>query len=275
MAIPGSAAARRNLPGFSTSSIPASDDGVTGAVNLGFTINVFGNSYSSLYISNNGNVTFGGPIAGPVSAFTSFGLAFVGLRMFAPYFADVDTRNAGSAIVRYGTDTVNGRAAFGVEWPGVGYYNQQANKLNTFELVIIERSDVAAGAFDLEFNYDAIQWETGGASGGTNGLGGFSARAGYTNGVVGAGTVTLELPGSAINGALINGGANALVTNSLNSTVAGRYVWGFNGPNPGPPLPPPVVPVAAVGTPALTPPVLVLSGMMLIGLVSYLKMRTV
>jgi hypothetical protein len=131
---------------------------------------------------------------------------------------------------------------------------------------------VAAGAFDLEFNYDSVQWETGGASGGTNGLGGFSARAGYTNGITGAGGTTLELPGSAVDGALLDGGPNALVTNSLNNSVAGRYLWAVRGGTPGaPPTTPPVV--NPVGTPATTTPVLIFSGVMLIGIVSYMKAR--
>jgi len=116
-------------------------------------------------------------------------------------------------------------------------------------------------------------WETGGASGGVNGLGGFSARAGYTNGIVGSGNVTLELTGSAVNGALLNGGANALVTNSLNNPVAGRYLFAVRGGTPGPPAAPPVTP--ATGAPATTTPVLIFSGVMLIGIVSYMKARAV
>ena len=272
LAAPGFSAARRNLPGFSATSLGATDDGIAGPVSIGFTINVFGTNYSTLYISNNGNVTFGAPIGAPFSAFTPFGIANVGVKMLAPYFADVDTRGVGSGVVTYGTDTVNGRPAFGVEWPNVGYYNQKVDKLNSFELVIIDRSDVAAGAFDFEFNYDSMQWETGGASGGVNGLGGFSARAGYTNGVSGGSGVTFELPGSAVNGALINGGSNALVTNNLNTSVVGRYLFAVRGGNPGPPPAPPVTP--AVGAPATTTPVLILSGMMLIGIVSFLKLRS-
>jgi hypothetical protein len=57
---------------------------------------------------------------------------------------------------------------------------------------------------------------------------------GFSNGS----TTSFELPGSAVNGALINGGANALITHSLNSDVAGRYIFSFrNGvvgvPEPG------------------------------------------
>jgi hypothetical protein len=80
---------------------------------------------------------------------------------------------------------------------------------------------VAAKDFDIYFNYDSIQWETGGASGGSGGLGGSSARAGFTNG---AGDF-YELLGSGVNGAFLNGGANALNSNSLNRPEAGRYLF--------------------------------------------------
>jgi hypothetical protein len=268
-ATPGFSAARRNLPGFSTNVLGANDDGSTGQVNIGFTINLFGTSYSKLYVNNNGNVTFDSPL----STFTPFGLAGVATKIIAPFFADVDTRGAGSGLVTYGNDTVGGRNAFGVEWPAVGYFSGRTDKLNTFELVIIDRSDIAPGAFDFEFNYDLIQWETGEASSGVNGLGGNSARVGYSNGLAGTDNVSFELTGSAVNGALLNGGSKALVTNDLNSTTLGRYAFNSRGGNisggGGTP------PAAPVSTPATTMPVLMLSGVMLIGIVSYLKMRTV
>jgi hypothetical protein len=265
-ATPGFSAARRNLPGFSTNTLPANDDESTGQVNIGFTINLFGTSYSKLYVNNNGNVTFDASL----STFTPFGLAGVATKIIAPFFADVDTRGSGSGLVMYGNDTVNGRNAFGVEWPAVGYFSGRTDKKNTFELVIIDRSDIAAGAFDFEFNYDQIQWETGEASGGTNGLGGSSARVGYSNGLAGTSNVSFELTGSAVNGAFLNSGPNALVGNSLNSTTLGRYAFNSRGGtiNSG------GGGQAPVATPATTMPVLILSGIMLIGIVSYLKART-
>ena len=54
---------------------------------------------------------------------------------------------------------------------------------------------------------------------------------------------SFELGGSALNGALLDTGANALVSGSLNSNVAGRYV--FNVRN-GQVLPP--EPVSAPGS---------------------------
>jgi hypothetical protein len=259
--LPAYSAARRNLPGFSTNTLPANDDDSTGQVPIGFTINLFGTSYSSLYVNNNGNVTFDNAL----SEFTPFSLTSTATKIIAPFFGDVDTRGAGSGLVTYGNATVNGHNAFGVEWPNVGYYNSQTNKKNTFELVLIDRSDLGVGNFDVEFNYDQIQWETGGASGGSNGLGGSSARAGYSNGISGAGNASFELTGSAINGAFLDGGPNALVTHDLNDPTLGRYVFSVrNGAVSGTPT----TPVStANGAPALTMPMVLFTGVLLIALV--------
>jgi hypothetical protein len=139
--------------------------------------------------------------------------------MLAPFFADVDTR-AGN-IVTYGANTFGGRNVFGVNWIDVGYFSYHVDKLNSFQLIITDRSDIAAGDFDFEFNYDKIQWETGDASYGSGGLGGTSASAGWTNG---AGT-SYQFPGSLVNGALLDGGSNALIAGSLNSNINGQYIF--------------------------------------------------
>jgi hypothetical protein len=70
----------------------------------------------------------------------------------------------------------------GVNWIGFGYFPQAVDKLNSFQLIITDRSDIGVSDFDFEFNYHQIQWETGDASGGSDGLGGSSARAGWSNG---------------------------------------------------------------------------------------------
>ena len=206
--------------GFDANTLSANDDGSTGAQLLGFDANFFGVTFDSAYVNNNGNVTF----TGSLSSFTPFDLTSTATPIIAPFFADVDTRGAGSAAVTYGTGTVGGLAAFGVNWVDVGYYSQNDTKLNAFQLVLIDRSDIAAGDFDIEFNYDQIEWETGEASGGTDGLGGSSARAGFSNGT-GAADSFFELPGSAVNGAFLDDGSNALVSGRINSAVDGRYVF--------------------------------------------------
>ncbi|MBF2058416.1 MAG: VPLPA-CTERM sorting domain-containing protein [Cyanobacterium sp. T60_A2020_053] len=204
--------------GFDGNTLAANDDDSTGLVSLGFDVNFFGLTFDELYVNNNGNVTFDSPL----SLFTPFDLTSTAQQIIAPFFADVDTRN--SDPVTYSNGTVDGRNAFGVNWIDVGYFYQRNDPLNSFQLVLIDRSDIAVGDFDIEFNYDQILWETGEASEGTDGLGGFSARAGFSNGTGDSGTF-FELQGSAINGAFLNGGSNALISNSLDSDVDGRYIF--------------------------------------------------
>jgi hypothetical protein len=221
--------------GFDASSLAGNDDGSTGFTSFGFTSSINFNSilYTGAYLNNNGNMTFGGTLG----TFTPFAITGGSTPMIAPFFADVDTRDG--ALMSYGTGTVDGRDAFGVTWPGVGYYYIHTDRLNSFQVILTDRSDIAAGDFDIEFNYDLIQWETGDASEGSGGLGGISARAGWTNG---AGSY-YELAGSGVNGAFLDGGLNALVSNSLNSTVDGRYI--FNVRNGEVEPPPPGVPEPA------------------------------
>lgn len=233
------AQAIRNLSGFTTTVFGANDDGTypcTGpddgippgtpvAVPIGFNINFYGNVYSNLYVNNNGNVTF----QSPLGDFTPFGLVGTASQIIAPFFADVDTRTGN--VVTFGNDVVDGHQAFGVNWIGVGYYDEKLDKLDSFQLVIIDRSDRNPGDFDIEFNYDQVQWETGDASGGTDGLGGSSAVVGFSNGTGLPGT-SLQLSGSAVPGALLDVNPGGLVHNYLNSdpcgsetNVPGRYVF--------------------------------------------------
>ena len=84
-----------------------------------------------------------------------------------------------------------------MNWVNVGYYAAHADKLNSFQLLLVDRSDQGAGSFDIVFNYGQIQRETGDASGGSAGLGGTPARVGFSSGTGAAGTST-EFNGSGI-----------------------------------------------------------------------------
>jgi uncharacterized repeat protein (TIGR01451 family) len=220
----------QHLPGFTANSFPPNDDDSTSAVNLPFSMNFFGTTYNQLYVNNNGNVTFGEPFG----TYTPFGLTGnIGVPIIAPFFADVYTLTPGSDVVHYGVDTVNGQQAFGVNWENVAYYAEPDGEdcppailLNSFQLIVIARPDTGAGNFDMEFNYDKIQWETGTASGGVCGLGGSSAAVGYSNGTGDAGT-NFQLPGSLVNGAFLDvptaAGFPGLIHSDLSSTMLGRY----------------------------------------------------
>lgn len=215
----------RDVSGFTTNNLPANDDDYTTAPqNLGFNVNFFGVNATGVYVSNNGYVTFNYG----QGTYTPTGLTgAVTQPIIAPFFADVDTDASNSALTTWGTGTVGGHNAFGVDWNGVGYFPGQGDKLNIFQLVMIDRSDTGPGNFDFEFNYNQILWETGSASGGSNGFGGACAHAGYSNGGNGdpIPNVSGELPGSGVCGALLNGGPNALISGSQGSDTAGRYLF--------------------------------------------------
>ena len=213
----GYCGAVRDLRGFRTDTLSPNDDGSTGPVPIGFEINLFGRTYHTLYVNNNGNITF----QGPLSTYIPFGLSGTQVPIIAAFFADVDTRGSGSGAVTYGTDMVNGRRAFGVDFFSVGYYSAHSDRLNTFQIVLIERSDTGIGNFDIEFNYNQVQWDLGDAG---RGRGDLSAVAGFSNGT-GQTSALFQLPGSMSSGAFLDGGPNSLVAHSLNSNVRGRYVF--------------------------------------------------
>ncbi|MGB3181233.1 MAG: nidogen-like domain-containing protein [Cyclobacteriaceae bacterium] len=155
-------------------ALPVNDDRSSPAIVLPFTYNFFGNTYDSVYINTNGNITFDAPSPD----YTSTG--FPSSRdMIAPFWADVDTRSPGSGKIYYKADS--GR--FTVIWHRVGYYNEKSDKINTFKLVLTDGTDPGVGiGNNVAFYYEDMQWTTGDASGGTNGFYGTPATVGLNNG---------------------------------------------------------------------------------------------
>lgn len=230
-ASPAFAAAVHDTALFTGNTLAANDDGSTGLVDMGFQINFFGRNFSQLFVNNNGNVTFDHTL----STFTPFSLLSTSTPMLAPFFADVDTNNPVSGLTQYGQATLGGHNVFGVNWINVGYFPSAADKTNSFQLIVTDRHDTGAGNFDFQYNYNNVSWETGDASNGSGGLGGFSARAGWSNGV----DHSYELAGSAVNGALLDGGVNSLTGHKLNSGEAGQYNFQVRNGVVAPPVPEP------------------------------------
>ena len=231
------AASTAVVAGFNTTTFGPNDDGsypCTGynagtpygctpaTVPLPFGLDFFGNNYSAVYINNNGNLTFGQPLA----TYTPYPLSDAGPPMIAPFFADVDTRVGNT--VTFGSGSVNGHPTFGVNWPGVGCYAANTSVLNDFQVLLVDRSDIAPGDFDVEFNYGQIQWDSGQASGGDASCqGGYAARAGYAGGSGATGTY-YEIPGSGVDGAFLDSNsATGLIYGHYNSTQPGRYIYQF------------------------------------------------
>lgn len=194
--------------GFGEGILSPNDDGSTGLIDITSVfptgMNFFGTTYNGFYINNNGNITFGTPLG----TFTPFSLTGATSNpMIAPFFADVDTRGAhdltptpsgnstGTNEVYYDLDPETGRVT--ITWDDVGYFGAHTDKLNAFQLVI---QNTGGGNFDFEFRYENIDWTTGDASGGSGGLGGTVARAGWNSG---DGSNFFELPQSGNQGEML------------------------------------------------------------------------
>ena len=157
-------------------ALPRDDDNYVGPIALGFDFLLFGTPYSSCYINNNGNITFGQGVSG----FNSQGFPF-STPMVAAFWGDVDTRAPGSGQVWY--KVYPDRLV--VTWDQVSYYTQPATKTaltNTFQLVIRRNTGLAAAGADVGFAYGDMQWTTGNASRGTAGFGGNPATVGVNQG---------------------------------------------------------------------------------------------
>lgn len=242
-------------PGFDLSRLEVSDDGYTHngtnnnhdeggyeliggnektVVPLGFTVDFFGTITNEVYINMNGNISFGeiNPMAW--TNIYTFSTPFI-----APFWADVDARFEGEddddSWVHYGRRLVDGHTAFAVTWYDVTHCRnpvvaRDSSKLNTFQLVMIDRSDKEVGDFDLEFNYATIEWETGYFYGGSQtGFGGDSARIGWYGGSI---FNEFWFPGSAVPGTFFDTGTEPLKDGSFGHDLQGRYLFQFRDGQP-------------------------------------------
>jgi hypothetical protein len=96
----------------------------------------------------------------------------------------------------------------------VAHYSQPDSdtKRNTFRLYLVDRSDVAAGAFDIVFQYASIQWNYRGAG------------VGFTNGTQTPGTY-LELPGSRDTTSFLDGSPTSLAAGSAGGGGPGVRIY--------------------------------------------------
>ncbi len=153
------------------------DDGSTGPILLPFKFCFWGTMEDTVYINNNGTVSFG-------QAYSTYSpLIFPSLNysMVAPFWADVDTRNPISGVVYYKLTPTY----LIVQWDTVGYFNMNAgpDSNDSFQLIITNGTDpIVPDGNNVEFCYGKMQWTTGDASGGMNGFGGNPATAGINKG---------------------------------------------------------------------------------------------
>ncbi len=212
--------------GFGEGTLDRQDDSPSAEVDIRSVfgsdgISFFGREFASVFVNNNGNVTF----SAAQSTFTPFVITGATSNpIIAPFFADIDTRlpadGSGEPQPPAGADQVfwdldAAAKTFTVTWDSVGYYNAQTEKLNSFQLQLIDRG--GSGDFDIVFRYQSMTWTTGNASGGSDGLGGTVARAGYSSG---NGANFFELPAAGNQAAVL-----ALDTAAGNTGKKGLWVF--------------------------------------------------
>lgn len=184
--------------------------------------------YRGFYVSNNGLLSLGGPFTDKTPIQLD-AVASSSVPIICPFWADIDTTLGGSVAYfqsanveaqdGFGNniDVYQTFPAYGATWRGVKSPGSSGS--NTFQVVIIDRNLTGPGGvvgptwppyfdFDLEFNYDAVQWDNGG-----------TVRVGFYTGVS-----AFEFPWSGVGGRMLDSNtADGLIWHSHDSRVAGRY----------------------------------------------------
>ncbi|MEI6816484.1 MAG: gliding motility-associated C-terminal domain-containing protein [Bacteroidota bacterium] len=147
----------------------SNDDGSAPMLTLPFTFCFYGNNYTTCWINNNGNISFGNGYG----TFSPVGLQAASQKMVSPFWSDIDTRpstsfaNHPGGIVFYKLTP----HALIVRWDSCGYYSQHTDKLVDFQCIISDGTDpLIEGGNNVKFCYGVMQWTTGDASQGTNGF---------------------------------------------------------------------------------------------------------
>jgi hypothetical protein len=231
--------------------LQANDDGSSPSISLRVPFPFFGIPQPTLFVNNNGNITF----TSPLPDFTPFVFPS-GNKIIAPYFADVDTtgppdmsgdslndvyfseRTNQSDLIVISTlvNKAFGRAfaatsAFVATWDHVGYFASHIDKLNTFQVVLTTNGIQSFVIFHYLDN--GMQWEAGDADGGVGGFipiggTGTSAAAGFDAGD--------NVNFSTVTGSLMPG-VSTILHNGSNISVPGQWVFEVNTSV----IPPPVL----------------------------------
>lgn len=137
-------------PGCVANELPGNDDGSTGSISLGQTVNWYGTNYTNVAYNNNGgikfNSTYWGQYSGLNLAATNNDPLIVAL------FNDLDTRNGQTTAGTWGplTYPINGYSGYCFNWVNFGDYSTGAPSKSA-QLILLFKSN---NDIDLMFNYN-------------------------------------------------------------------------------------------------------------------------
>ncbi len=204
---------------------------------LPFTLNYFGNSYNSLYVNNNGSVTFGRGTSGALTTETiPARREILNPPMIAPFWSagTTDCDNCGDVYMGSPNEDT---AIF--TWNNIGSWRSPlANppqSTNDFQLVLRNRAGDTGveGDFDAEFRYNRLDWLY------SYGDGPGTERPGQAGFDSGSGVDFIRLPGSQTE--LVQELQN---TSNVSPNTPGLWSLAFrNGTRPGETADNPLMPV--------------------------------
>jgi hypothetical protein len=146
----------------------------------------FGRTHNRMWVNTNGNITFGGSLG----TYTPRAFPVAEQPMIAPFWADVDIRGDGPgdacavegwsgsdwATCELEENDKNGvywhlePGRIVVTWDRVGYFACRDDRQMSFQLILTGAEGCGGADFDVEFRFAQCEWNTGAASGGTNGF---------------------------------------------------------------------------------------------------------
>ncbi|HYB98153.1 MAG TPA: DUF4215 domain-containing protein, partial [Candidatus Limnocylindrales bacterium] len=161
------------------------NDDDSAQVPLNFNFPFYNKDFVTAWINNNGNLSFdedfspGTPTGFPIPDLAGVDRGKV--TMVAPWWADVDTGDETCDVGRVWQKHLPN--ALVTTWDNVGYFDENGNKLNTFQVAISDGTNTTMGLGNtICFIFNNMDWTAGDASGGVNGFGGAPANVGGNKG---------------------------------------------------------------------------------------------
>ncbi|HTF05084.1 MAG TPA: nidogen-like domain-containing protein [Bacteroidia bacterium] len=151
------------------------DDWSSPAIHLPFTFCLYGQSFDSVFINMNGNITF--HARNPY--YRGKQMYEVSYPIIAPFWSDADNTEGGGLVYYKLT-----ASALIIQWEDVPYYNFDSVpvRFNRYQMIITDGGDHLVTGGNLSFCFGDIQYSNGVITGGSYGVGGHPGISGISLG---------------------------------------------------------------------------------------------